>query len=143
MRRNYSENQKSMVALARVFRELREDMGFSLRKAAQIASISPAHLCKLERGETFHSLGIHVLLRLAETYQVPLASILKMAGFIEESNDYLPPLSQYLRMKFRLPPQAIRDIEIAKTVVETKYAQVLQREYPQNEPKRPQGKFTL
>jgi transcriptional regulator with XRE-family HTH domain len=125
-RQQHSNRQEPIAKLGEVLRDFRKDLGLSLRKAAYTAGISPAHLCKIEKGNSFKSLGIHVPLRLCKVYQVSLAAILNMAGFTEKSDDYLPPLEHYLRMKFHLPPQAIRDIEIAKTVVETKYQSVVQ-----------------
>lgn len=130
-------NCREMTNLGRVLKELREDLGWSLRKTAQAADISPAHLCKIEKGATFQSLGIHVLLKLAQTYQIPLSSILKMAKLIEESEDYLPPLDQYLRMKFHLSPPAIRDVELAKTIVETKYNHLVLQEHSADGLKKP------
>lgn len=53
---------------------------------------------------------------------IPAAHLLKEAGFIEDESDELPELSQYLRKKYQLSPQAIRDMETAKEIVDKKYS---------------------
>lgn len=93
----------------------------SLRKAAKLAHMSPAHLCKIEKGTAFKSVGVEVLIGLSNVYGIPLASILKECNLVQETNDELPELPQYLHSKYHLPPQAIRDMETAKEVIEKKY----------------------
>lgn len=116
-----------IMKLGQYLKKLRLDLGFSLRKAASSANISAAHLCKIEQGGTFQSIGIEVLIKLSQIYQIPLASILEEAGLVEKIGSDLPPLSQYLRSKYNLSPQAIRDIEITKEVVDKKYSQNIVR----------------
>ena len=112
---------QEMVGLGRYLRSLREDLDMSLRGAATLGGISPAHLCKIEQGTSFKSIGIEVLLRLTVVYNIPLSSILEEAGLIQENSGKLPEFSQYLRSKYSLSPQAIRDLETAKEVVDKKY----------------------
>jgi transcriptional regulator with XRE-family HTH domain len=119
---NLTFSQKPQMArLGQYLKKLREDLGFSLRKTASLADISAAHLCKIEQGRAFQSIGIEVLIKLSRVYQIPAASILEETGLAEKIGSHLPPLSQYLRSKYNLSPQAIRDIEIAKEVVDKKY----------------------
>ena len=110
-----------MIKLGQYLKYLREDLDMSLRKAAKLARISPAYLCKIEKRAAFKSIGIEVLIGLSNVYGIPLSSILKECNLIQEKNDELPELPQYLHSKYRLPPQAIRDMETAKEVVEKKY----------------------
>ena len=112
---------EEMVELGRYLRNLREDLDMSLRKAATLGGMSPAHLCKIEQGTSFKSIGIEVLLRLTVVYNIPLSSILEEAGLIQENSSKLPEFPQYLRSKYNLSPQAIRDLETAKEVVDKKY----------------------
>lgn len=112
---------QELITLGQYLKTLREDLDMSLRKAALSASISPAHLCKIEKGNVFKSLGINVLIRLSRIYDIPLSAILKEGGLIQHSVDDLPELDQYLRSKYSLSPQAIRDLETAKEVVDKKY----------------------
>ena len=110
-----------MVPLGNYLKRLREDLGLSLREAAREASISPAHLCKIEQGTVFKSIGIEVLVRLAERYKIPISGVLEEAGIIKGSGSDLPEFAHYLRYKYNLSPQAIRDLETAKEVVTKKY----------------------
>ena len=113
---------KEMIKLGHYLRRLREDLDMSLRRASQLAGISPAHLCKIEQGTVFKSVGIEVLLRLAETYSIPLSAILEEAGFITgRTDDALPDFPHYLRQKYNLSPQAIRDLETTREVVLKKF----------------------
>lgn len=115
------ETSRKMARMGEYIRRLRLDLDMSLRRAAQLSHISPAHLCKIEQGTIFKSIGIDILLRLARTYNIPLSAILENAGFITEHADSLPAFSQYLRQKYNLSPQAIRDLETTKEVVLKKY----------------------
>ena len=110
-----------MKRLGTYLQRLRLDLDMSLRRVSHLSRISPAHLCKIEQGTVFKSVGIDVLLRLARTYNIPLSSILEEAGFIDEHHDTLPSFPQYLRHKYNLSPQAIRDLETTKEVVLKKY----------------------
>ncbi len=117
---NISAGQK-LIKLGHYLKALRTDLDMSLRKAASLASISPAHLCKMEKGDVFKSVGIDILIRLANIYGIPLSAILEEAELTREENKNLPELAQYLRSKYGLSPQAIRDIELTKEVVDKKY----------------------
>ena len=112
---------QEMMQLGNYLRSLREDLDLTLRKAAELARISPAHLCKIEQGTIFRSIGIGVLIRLTHVYNIPLSSILEEAKLIKENESKLPEFTQYLRAKYNLSPQAIRDLETTKEVVLKKY----------------------
>jgi transcriptional regulator with XRE-family HTH domain len=102
-------------------KELRKDLGFTLREAARKADISPSHLSKIENGKSFSSIGIRVLVNLSEIYNIPMTAILEEAGFVKSTKSGLPEFSQYLRSKYHFSPQIIRDMEIAKEIIEKKY----------------------
>ena len=112
---------REMAQLGKYLERLRVDLNMSLRRSAKFSRISPGHLSKIENGTILKSIGIDILLRLSYTYNIPLSSILAEAGFIKEHIDTLPKFSQYLRQKYNLPPQAIRDLETTKEVVIKKY----------------------
>ena len=112
---------KNLVGLGAYLKSLRLDLGLSLRQASKLASISPAHLCKIEQGNNFNSIGLDVLLKLSRVYKIPISVILHKGGLISEIEDNLPPLASYLRHKYQLNPQAVRDIEITLAVVKEKY----------------------
>ena len=111
----------AMIHLGRTLLSMRKEKGFSVREASRICGITPSYLSKIERGVFFHAISIQTLIGLAKTYSVPLVFLLQAAGFIENETG-LPDLPQYLRLKFSLSPQGIRDMEMAKDIVEKKYS---------------------
>ena len=110
-----------ITKLGKYLKQLREELGLSIRKVAANCKLSPSYLSKIEAGDTFKSMGIDTLVGLSKFYNIPAAHLLKEAGFIEDESDELPELSQYLRKKYQLSPQAIRDMEMAKEIVDKKY----------------------
>jgi len=112
-----------MKKLGVYLKQLREEAGFSIRKAAQKAGIAPSYLFKIESGKSFSTLSIHSIIKLSQTYNIPITALLKEAGFLKDDEYNLPEFSQYLLAKYNLTPQAIQDMEIAKEIVEKKYKQ--------------------
>jgi len=110
-----------MGKLGAYLKQLRREAGLSIRSAAKKSEITPSFLSKIEAADTFSTISIQTLLKLSKTYNIPPISILKEAGFIDSDEYDLPELSQYLRAKYGLPPQAIRDMEMAKEIVDKKY----------------------
>jgi len=107
--------------LGKYLKQLREEQELSIRNVARQSKMSPSHLAKIEAGDTFKTVSVEVLIKLSKFYGIPVCAILKEAGFIEDAVDELPEFAQYLRAKYQLPPQAIRDMEMAKEIVEKKY----------------------
>lgn len=113
-----------MQLLAAYLLKLRKETGFSLREAARQADITPSYLSKIEGGITFYTVSIRTIVNLAKTYNIPLAVILEKAKLIPDSEYKLPLLPQYLRLKYQMSNQAIRDMEMAKEIVDKKYGKV-------------------
>lgn len=111
---------KEMKLLAGYLARLRKESGFSLREAARQASITPSYLSKIEAGDTFSTISMRTILNLAKTYNTPCTVILEEAKFVEKEYK-LPLLPQYLRLKYQMSNQAIRDMEMAKAIVDRKY----------------------
>lgn len=112
---------REMTKLGEYFKRLRKEQGLSIRSAAQKCKISSSYLSKIEAGDTFKTIGVDTLVKLAKFYGIPVEAMLQEAGFIDQRSDNLPDLATYLRAKYRLSPQAIRDMEMAKEIVEKKY----------------------
>ena len=112
---------KEMQLLAIYLVKLRGESGFSLREAARQADITPSYLSKIEGGCTFSTISVRTIASLARIYNTPFAVILEKAKIIEESAYKLPLLPQYLRLKYQMSNQAIRDMEMAKEIVDKKY----------------------
>ncbi|MCK5332627.1 helix-turn-helix transcriptional regulator [Candidatus Parcubacteria bacterium] len=108
-------------SLGQYLKKLRNEQAISIRQVAKKCDISPSYLSKIENGNVFKSISIKTLLSLSEFYRIPIYSILEVSGLIKDNNEVLPNLAQYLRIKYKLSPQAIHDIEIAKEIVDNKY----------------------
>jgi transcriptional regulator with XRE-family HTH domain len=107
--------------LGSYLKQLREEERLSIRGVAKQCGMAPSHLAKIEAGDTFKTIGIETILKLSKFYGIPVSAILQESGFIKDREDGLPELAQYLRAKYQLSPQAIRDMEMAKEIVDKKY----------------------
>ena len=110
-----------ITKLGKYLKELRKEQELSIRSVAKSCSIAPSHLAKIEAGDTLKTISIATLVKFSKFYGIPVSSILKEAGFIESYESDLPELAQYLRLKYQLSPQAIRDMTMAKEIVDKKY----------------------
>jgi len=110
-----------MKKLGEYLKQLREEGGLSIRAAAKESKLAPSYLSKLEAGDTFSTISIQSLLKLSKAYSVPPISILKEAGLVDSDEYDLPEFAQYLRAKYHLSSQAIKDMEMAKEIVDKKY----------------------
>jgi len=113
-------NPSKMKSLGKYLKTLREELNLSMRDVAKQTSLTPSYISKLETGNTFKSINVDSLIAFSKVYKIPITALLEEAGFLDKEDD-LPQLSTYLKMKYDLPPQAIRDIEIFKEFVENKY----------------------
>mgnify|MGYP001587416070 CR=1 FL=1 len=111
-----------MKQLAICLKRLRNEHGFSIREAARQANCAASYISKLEGGDTFATIGLDTLGGFAKTYATPLLLILKEAEYIKENEYKLPDLPQYLRLKYHLSHQAVKDMEMAKEIVDRKYS---------------------
>jgi len=102
-------------------KQLRKESELSIREVAKKSELAPSYLFKIEKGDTFSTLSIHTLLKLSKFYNIPIGALLKEAGLVDIDEYELPDLPQYLRAKYHLSPQAIRDMEMAKEIVDKKY----------------------
>ncbi|MGB2762138.1 MAG: helix-turn-helix transcriptional regulator [Minisyncoccales bacterium] len=110
-----------MKKLGTYLKQLRKESELSIREVAEKSRIAPSYLFKIENGNSFFTINIHTLLKLSKFYNIPVGALLKEAGLVDSDEYELPDLPQYLRAKYHLSPQAIRDIEMAKEIVDKKY----------------------
>ena len=115
-----------MKKLGTYLKQLREEAGLSIREVARKSEMAPSYLFKIEKGDTFSTVSIHTILKLSKFYNIPIGALLKEAGLVDIDEYELPDLPQYLRAKYHLSPQAIRDMVMAKEIVNKKY-QVFKR----------------
>lgn len=107
-------------SLGKYLRTLREELNLSMRDVAKQTDLTPGYISKIEAGNTFKSINIDSLIAFSKVYKIPVTALLEEAGFLDKEDD-LPQLSTYLKVKYNLSPQAIRDIEIFKEFIENKY----------------------
>jgi len=115
-----TKNNPAMEKLGQALLAIRKEKGFSVREAAKTCGITASYLSKLERGIFFNAVSVQTLVNLARTYDLPLVHLLQSAGFVQNEST-LPDLPQYLRLKHGLSIQGIKDMEMAKEIVERKY----------------------
>ncbi|MDP3043382.1 MAG: helix-turn-helix transcriptional regulator [bacterium] len=113
---------REITRLGKYLKQLRQEQGLSIRSVAKSCKIAPSYLAKIETGDTFKTIGIGTLVKFSKFYGIPVSSLLKEAGFIDSYESDLPEIAQYLRAKYQLSPQAIRDMEMAKEIVDKKYS---------------------
>jgi HTH-type transcriptional regulator, competence development regulator len=86
----------STMGLGEQLRQVRRVKNVSLREVERATGISNAYLSQLENGDATNP-SPHILHKLAEFYEVPYISLMKTAGYLEETqatkNRPSPPTS--------------------------------------------------
>jgi len=113
-------NPSKMKSLGKYLKTLREELNLSMRDVAKQTGLTPSYISKIEAGNTYQSINVDSLIAFSKVYRIPITALLEEAGFLDKEDD-LPNLSTYLKMKYNLSPQAIRDIEIFKEFIENYY----------------------
>ena len=117
----YFKSPARIHRLGKYLKQLREELGLSMHAVARKSDLTPSYISKIEAGTALKSISVEALINFSGTYNIPVTAILEEAGFLEKSNDGLPDFITYLKIKYKLPHQAIRDLEIAKEIIEIKY----------------------
>lgn len=111
-----------MQSLGDYLRRVRADFGISMHEVARRTNLTPSYISKVESGVVFQSISAHALAEFSHCYNIPVNLILEKAGLIPESEDDLPGLAPYLRLKYKAPHQAVQEMEIAWEIVKKKYS---------------------
>ena len=110
-----------MALLGDYLRRVRTDLGMSMHEVARRTTLTPSYISKMESGNTFQTISAHGLVEFSNCYNTPASVILEKAGFTPESEDDLPGLPSYLRLKYKAPHQAVQEMEIAWSIIKQKY----------------------
>ncbi len=111
-----------MKRLGKYLRSLREELNLSMHQVARQTNLTAGYISKLEKGDIFSSIGVKALIAFSKVYEIPVTAILENAGFLKRRlKNGLPCLGSYLRIKYNLSPEQVRDIIIAFEIVEKKY----------------------
>lgn len=89
-------------------REVRTERGFSLRGLAAAAGVDAAWLSRLEHG-MYSSPDPRHLHQLARVLEIEVSDLYLAAGY--QGGEGLPGFTPYLRAKYDLPEEAIRQLE--------------------------------
>ncbi|HET8678627.1 MAG TPA: hypothetical protein VFM39_00795 [bacterium] len=98
----------SLQELAHYLKSLRPGGKPSLRELERRGKLTAAFLSKLEMGH-YQSLRIETLREVARSYDVPVEKLLALAGVAEEKR--LPDLDTFLRTRYGLTEQGVREVE--------------------------------
>ncbi len=99
-------------------RRLREEAGKSVRGLAGEAGVDPTWLSKLERGLR-EAQEPRMLSRLAYALDIEPVDLFLAAGY--QDGRGLPSFGTYLRARYDLPDEAIRQLEAHFDLIDEKY----------------------
>jgi len=112
---------REMKQLGDYLKRMRMDLGLSMHEVARRTSLNPSFISKLESGKVFQTISAQALVEFSHCYNIPVQTILERAGLLPESEDELPGLGTYLRLKYKAPAVAGQEMEIAWEIVKKKY----------------------
>lgn len=100
----------SVRDLGKFLRSQRPGNKPSLREISQRTELSESFLSKLERGE-YGTLLLETLRQVSKGYGIPLEKLLAVSGYVDWEEPALPELEIYLRTKYGLTEEGIREAE--------------------------------
>jgi len=117
--------EKKNEAYANYIKARREELGLSLRECAEISGLHFSYWAKIEAGNYVAPTPKYLKV-IAKTLQVPIEDLYGFFGY--DVPERLPSFSPYLRSKYDLPPEVIRDLE--------RYFELLRNHYgiPKDQP---------
>lgn len=116
-----NKTSREMKNLAEYLKRIRLDLGLSMHEVARRTSLTPSFISKLENGAVFQTISAQALVEFSRCYSMPVNVILERTGLLPQSEDELPGLGTYLRLKYKAPQEAAHEMEIAWEIVRKKY----------------------
>lgn len=111
-----------MKRLGKYLKTLRVGLGLNMHEVARQSNLTASYISKLERGDTFSSIGVKNLIAFSEVYKIPPVVILEKTGFVKKwSKHALPCLGAYLKIRYDFSPEQVRDMNTAFELMEKKY----------------------
>jgi len=92
----------------------------SLREMERRSGLHRNFLSQVENGQ-YETVRLDTLRQLAKGYGVPLETLLAKAGYVNWQDPPLPDLSVYLRTKYGLTEEGIREAERFMDYAEQRY----------------------
>jgi transcriptional regulator with XRE-family HTH domain len=107
--RRTSLTRDQALDLARILRERRDELGYSVRTLAARAGVNLATIVRLERGEILTPQP-DTLKALAAALELSVTDLFALAEWLPEGE--LPNFRPYLRAKYKeLPDEAVAEME--------------------------------
>jgi transcriptional regulator with XRE-family HTH domain len=105
------------TSVGEMIRDRRIALALSIGRAAAAAEVDPRWLSRLERG-MYQNPDARSLNRIAKVLDLETSDLFVAAHF----SDGLPSLVPYLRSRYDLPPEAVRQLKAHFDLLEQKYA---------------------
>ena len=105
------------TSVGEMIRDRRIAMALSIGQAAAAAHVDPRWISRLERG-MYQNPDARSLNRIAKVLDLETSDLFVAAHF----SDGLPSLVPYLRSRYDLPPEAVRQLKAHFDLLEQKYA---------------------
>ncbi|GCB57224.1 helix-turn-helix transcriptional regulator [Rhodococcus erythropolis] len=99
---------EQLYQLTKTLREKRESLGWSANEVGRRLGISAATYWRIETGQ-ITSPKPETLQAIGDVLGIPVGDLFASAGWMPEQE--LPSLRPYLRTKYHLSPEAMREIE--------------------------------
>jgi transcriptional regulator with XRE-family HTH domain len=104
----FMNNRDEVAGLGEYIQARRQARELSLEDAAQASGLDRSYWSRLERG-MYETPSPRHLQKVARALDVPIEDLYGLAGY--GVPERLPSFTPYLRAKYDLPPEAIRDLE--------------------------------
>lgn len=119
---NLSQDKSTGQKIGDYSRYQREKRGWTLNQLAELTSLTPSFLFRLENGE-YQTVKFDVIQKLASGLQMTVRSLLWKCQLIEsEDASDLPSLEYYLKEKFQFSVEAIDDTKLFLDFIHKKYS---------------------
>lgn len=110
----------SSKRLAAYLRNLRPDNRPTLGEIARKTGLDESFHRRLEAAD-YKTVSIDTLKQVAAGYGIPFETLLKEAGYVEGDTPELPELPTYLRTKFGLSEEGVKEVESFVEYAKGKY----------------------
>jgi transcriptional regulator with XRE-family HTH domain len=114
--REYVMTHEMRTSVGEIIKDQRVTKGLSIAKAATAAQVDARWLSRLERG-MYENPDARSLNRVAKVLGLETSDLFVAAHF----SDGLPSFAPYLRSRYDLPPEAVRQLKAHFELLEQKY----------------------
>ncbi len=98
----------------------RSKRGFSLQHLANLTSLTPSFLLRLEQGE-YQTIKLDAVEKLAAGFHMSVVEFLQKCLLGKEYSKEMPSCEHYFKEKYSLPPEAVDELVQYLEFIEKKY----------------------